>query len=268
MRLSSEKARPAARCAFMPGLLALLAFTPIAGADVPDAIEAGASQNYFYVEPSYNGTNIVLFGSIDRERLNGHKFDVAITIRGPVKPMTIWKKDRRAGLWVNSESLTFEDVPTYYALLSTRPASEIASIEQRKSHELGPDVLNLEPKDSPKLEAQSLDEFRDALIRLRKRAGLFVENGDSAIEFFGTRLFRSSVFLPPAAGAGLYRAKFYLLQDGKVIGEAASQIRLNKIGIEARLSFAALNYPWLYGAMAVLLAAAIGGGASVIFRRV
>ena len=112
-----------------------------------------------------------------------------------------------------------------------------------------------------------IQEFREALIKLKRASGLFVEDNQAAIEFLGARLFRARVFLPPAAGPGLYRVNFYVLQKGGVLGEASAHIRLNKIGIEARLSSAAVDHPWLYGVLAVILAAAVGGGASLVFRR-
>jgi uncharacterized protein (TIGR02186 family) len=252
------------------GLSGLPALLPPASAGNPSAIEAGASQNYFYIEPSYDGTAIVLFGSIDRESFHGRPFDVAVTIEGPIRPVTVWKKDRLAGLWVNSESLTFEGVPNYYAVLSTRPAREIAPLEVRKAAQIGLDALALPLKapDVPNGHPPAPQEFQDALIRLKKSAGLFSEIGKDAFEFFGSRLFRSRVYLPAAAGPGLYRVKFYVLQDGKAAGETSANVRLKKIGIEARLSSAAMNYPWFYGLMAVGVAALAGGSASLIFRRV
>jgi uncharacterized protein (TIGR02186 family) len=247
--------------------LALLAGgSPAAGA-VSDLVEGGAAQNYFFIEPSYDGTSLALFGSVDTGRLNGAPFDVAVTIRGPFKPVTVWKKGRRGGLWINAESVTFEDAPDYYAALSTRPVADLALIEERKRHEIGIDALNLTTRTPGGRDAPALQEFQDALIKLKKASGLFVEESHGAIEFFGARLFRTRAFLPPAAAPGLYRAEFYILQNGKVVGEASSHIRLRKIGIEARLSSAAINHPWLYGMAAVLLAAAAGGGASLVFRR-
>jgi uncharacterized protein (TIGR02186 family) len=250
-------------------LAILLAAGSPAAAQETGAIEAGASQNYFYIEPSYAGTTIVLFGSVDLERLHGRPFDIAVTIRGPLKPVTIWKKDRRAGLWVNSQSLTFEGVPNYYAVLSTRPAAEIATLQDRKAYDIGLDALNLplEAEDGSKPQTAAPQEFQSALIRLKQSSGLFVERSGEAIDFIGPRLFRSRIELPASAGAGLYRAKFYLLQKGKVLGETSAHIRIKKIGIEARLSSAALSYPWLYGMLAVAVAVAAGGCASLIFRR-
>ncbi len=248
----------------------MLAAAAPACAEVPDSIEADASQNYFYIEPGYNGSSIVLFGSIDREKLRGRGFDVAVTIRGPVRPVTVWKKGRLAGLWINSESLTFEGVPNYYAVLFTKPAAEMAPLEERKSRSIGLDALALplQAGDGTKSGAAAPQEFQDALIRLKQSAGLFVEQSKGAVEFLGTRLFRAHVYLPAAAGAGLYRAEFYILQDGKVVGETRADILIKKIGIEQELSTAALYFPWLYGAVAVILAAVVGGGASLIFRKV
>jgi uncharacterized protein (TIGR02186 family) len=238
-------------------------------AEVLDSIEAGSSENFFYIEPGYNGSSLVLFGSIDRDKLRGEPFDVAVTIRGPVRPVTVWKKDRHAGLWINSESLTFEGVPNYYAVLSTKPAAEIAPIEERKSHGIGLDALALpvKPADAGDSAGPAPQEYQDALIRLKRGSGLFVEEGQGAIEFLGARLFRARVYLPAAAGAGRYRAQFYILQNGKVVGETGADIRIKKIGIEEQLSAAALYFPWLYGLAAVILAALAGGGASILFRK-
>jgi uncharacterized protein (TIGR02186 family) len=256
------------RLLILAGMLALSVAQ--SAADEQDAFEAGAAQNYFYIEPSYDGTTIVLFGSIEREIVKGLPFDVAVTIHGPVKPVTIWKKKRRAGLWVNSESLTIEAVPNYYAVLSTLPVSEMVPLDQRKAYNMGLDALSFSVKSNDgSTPRQAVPrEFQDALIRLKRSAGLFVEKSTDAVDFVGARLFRSRVDLPASAGAGLYLAKFYVIQGGKVTGETSAQIRIQKIGIEAKLSYAALNYPWLYGALAVAIAGAIGGGASLLFRRI
>jgi len=250
-------------------LLLVFSVRDAAFASPPDLIEAGASQNHFYIEPSYDGTSIALFGSVDSDRLKSETFDLAITIRGPIRPVRVWKKARRAGLWINAHSMTFDGVPNYYAVLSTGPLEEIASLEERKDHEIGVAVLQfpLTASGETKALTNPPEEFRDALIKLKQTSGLFVEDSQAAIQFLGARLFRARVFLPAAAGPGLYRANFYVLQKGSVAGEASAHIRLNKIGIEARLSSAALNHPWLYGVLAVILAAAVGGGASLVFRR-
>ena len=249
-------------------LAALLMLSAPARAAVPDSIEADAAENYFYIEPGYNGSSIVLFGSVDRDKLRAKDLDIAVIVWGPSRPVTVWKKNRHAGLWINSESVTFEGVPNYYAVLSTRPAAEMAPLAERKAYGIGLDALALPLKAGGMPEEAAPQEFQDALIRLKRSSGLFTEESKGVVEFLGTRLFRSHVYLPAVAGAGLYRIQFYILQNGKVVGETGASIQLKKIGVEQELSTAALNYPWLYGLFAVLLAAAVGGSASFIFRRV
>jgi uncharacterized protein (TIGR02186 family) len=169
-------------------------------------------------------------------------------------------------LWVNSESLTFEGVPNFYAVLSKRPVGQIAPLEERLKYGIGLDALTLH--EDPKGQVPAPQEFQTALIHLKRTNQLFVEDSQTGVEFFGARLFRSRVFLPAPAGPGHYVANFYVLQNGKVLGSATTNMRLTKIGIEGRLSSAAIEHPWLYGVLAVLVAAAVGSGASLVFRRV
>ena len=184
--------------ALLAGWLVLLALAAPAPAEIPDSIEAEASQNYFYIEPSYNGSSIVLFGSVDHDALKGKAFDIAVTIEGPVKPVMVWKKNRHAGLWINSESLTFKGVPNYYAVLSTRPVNEIAPFDVRKTRGIGFDALSLPlEKDGLNTPAAAPQEFQSALIRLKQSSGLFVEQSKGAVELLGTRLFRRVFFCPP-----------------------------------------------------------------------
>lgn len=236
--------------------------------DTSNLIEAGASQNYFHIEPNFDGTSVVLFGAIDRERIKDRPFDLAITIRGPEQPLIVWKKARHFGIWINASSVTFEAVPSFYAVISTKPLETLAPLAERKNYEIGIDSLPLPLRKDEKIEAGSkeLSDFRDALIRIKSSNGVFTEN-TSAIEFIGKTLFRAKTFLPASAGPGLYRARIFLLQNGKVIGSTTSQLHLQKIGIEAFLSQTSSTNPWLYGASAVLLAAAVGGGTSLVFRR-
>lgn len=245
----------------------LLAGAPApSGAEgAPELIEAGVSENYIHIEPNFDGANIVLFGAVDRRHLKDDGVDLAITIRGPSKPMTVWKKERQAGLWINSAGMTLDSVPSFYAVLTTKPIADLAPLEERAKYGIGLDALEL-PAANGATPSSELGEYREALIRVKHASRLFLEDS-GAIEFLGRSLFRAKTFLPAAAGPGRYRAKIFLLQDKKVIGATSSAIRLEKIGLESFLSTTSTSHPWIYGVFAVLLASAIGGSASLIFRK-
>ena len=238
----------------------------MAQAPASNLIEAGASQNHFYIEPDFDGSSVVLFGAIDREGTKNQPFDLAITIRGPEKPVTVWQKERRFGVWINSKSAIFQSAPSFYAVMSTKPVEELASLDERKKYEIGIDTLPLQISASADAQEnlKTTDDFRSALIRIQKSAAIFVEKA-SSIEFLGKSLFRTRAYLPASAGPGVYHVKVFLFQNGKMIGSAPSKLRVKKVGIEAFLSRTSGSNPWLYGAGAVLLAAFIGSGASLVF---
>jgi uncharacterized protein (TIGR02186 family) len=263
MTLRSRHPLPLAAFAFF--FLALQTLTAWTQSDSAGVIEAGPSENYFYIEPSFDGTNVILFGAIDRDKVKEQAFDLAITLSGPLQSVTVWQKERRAGIWINTRSLTFEAVPSYYAVLSTKSIESLAPLGERQKFGLGFDTLRVFP-DAAAGGAEQ-EKFKDALIRIKQTDGLFVKNDNPQVLFFGKSLFRTTIFLPARAGAGFYAAKIFLLQDGHVIGSASSHIRLQKTGIEAFLSSTSARHPWGYGVSAVLLAAAVGGGASLVFRR-
>jgi uncharacterized protein (TIGR02186 family) len=225
------------------------------------------------IAPDFEGSEVVFFGAVDRSRLNGERFDIAITVRGPVKSLTVWRKERRGLLWVNAESRTFDAVPSLYLVLSTAPVAAAASIEERQKFGLGLDTLTLPPVTNGNVSAATpvnlasvSNPFLEALLRSKQRAKLYAENGE-AVKFTGRNLFRAKAFIPPEGGPGLYRVNIFLIQNGKIISSAVSHVRLEKTGIERFISMQSERRPWMYGIAAVLLAMAVGGIASAFLRR-
>ncbi len=229
-------------------------------------VETGPSHGNFYIEPSYDGTTLVLFGAIVSDRLDETSTDLAVIFRGPPSAQTVWRKHQLASaFWVNADRKIFETVPNFYAALSTKPLSRLAPIEIRKIYGIGLDAIDFHPSIADVRDGDT--DFVNALIRLKRANRLYLEDDSSGISFFGRKLFRVRVFLPASAGPGVYRATTYLFQNGQLAASSETKINVRKIGIEARLSSAALEHPLLYGLIAVVLAAAIGGGASIVLRR-
>ncbi len=236
-----------------------------ADAQVAPIIEGDASENYFTIKPDFDGSSVVVFGAVDRSRLNGRSFDVAVSVRGPAKSVTVWKKEHIGGIWINNRSRIFDAVPSFYACIGTRAVADMADRTERSQYELGMDVLNF-VVESDAERAENKEGFLDALVQSKRKSALYKEQ-PGAIEFLGRSLFRAKVFIPPAGGAGLYAIKIFLIEDGRIVSSTVSHVRLEKAGIERFLSSTSLSDPWFYGLFAVLLAAAVGGGASLLFPK-
>ena len=90
---------------------------------------SGISQDTIQITSNYTGTDIVVFGAIERAQGTAGR-GIVVVVRGPDEPMTVRRRDRVAGVWVNRDAARFEGLPAYYYLASTEPVARIA-IPQR-----------------------------------------------------------------------------------------------------------------------------------------
>ena len=93
---------------------------------------ASLSNHRVMVTSSFTGAELVLFGGVEqdaasRQRRSG--YDVVVTVTGPRQDVVTFRKARVLGIWVNTDSRTFDNVPSYLAVLSNRPLDAIASPE-------------------------------------------------------------------------------------------------------------------------------------------
>jgi len=115
------------RALALPSLLLVLICGGICAAQA-EGLVSGISQDIIQITSSYTGTDIVVFGAIEHAQ-NAQGRDIVVVVRGPDEPMTVRRRDRIAGVWVNSDAARFEGLPVYYYLASTEPIARIAPRE-------------------------------------------------------------------------------------------------------------------------------------------
>jgi uncharacterized protein (TIGR02186 family) len=189
-----------------------------------------------------------------------------VTVIGPRQDQVVRHKSRVAGIWMNTDELTFRNVPSFYAVASNRPLDQIATVDVRARHELGLEHLRLDPIEAQNRDIGEITAFRDALIRNKQRQGLYVVQA-GVVRFISPQLFRASIEFPANVPPGIYQVQVYELQDGQVSDAQRSTLVISKVGIEADLFDFAQHQPALYGLMAIALAVISGWLAGVIFRR-
>jgi uncharacterized protein (TIGR02186 family) len=109
-------------------------------------------------------------------------------------------------------------------------------------------------------------EFREALVRLKKKNGLYAERA-GAVAYLSPTLFRTTVPLPANVPVGTYDVDVYLFNDGAMISKVSSKLRIAKTGFEQYTYNLAYKYSLAYGLAAVVLALFTGWLAGVIFRK-
>lgn len=227
------------------------------------------SSDLVSIQSNFTGTDIVIFGQVSRDVNSISRsgdYDLVIIVEGPPQEITTRRKDRFLGVWVNRYYETFENVPAFYALVSTVKVSELASRELLDQYRIGLNHLNLAIARRSSVPLSERDDFREAFLRLRQQQGLFSER-PGEIQFLTSTMFRTNVPLPANIPVGTYKVKSFLLQQGSLLSKTEAELHVAKTGFEQVTFNLAQKMPIAYGLLAVFLAIFTGWLASVIFKR-
>jgi uncharacterized protein (TIGR02186 family) len=236
-----------------------------------ESVQADVSARTVPVTSSFNGIEIVIFGAVDNSQQPSAEsgyYDVMIVVEGVPGRIVVRRKSNVAGLWLNTSSATFDVVPSYYAIASTRPIDEITTEEFRASHGVGFQHLRFTPAfgQAQALSTEDLKEYGQAIIRLKQKQGLYIQDNFS-VAFIGRSLFRATITLPANVTVGPFETRVYLFHDEKLLSQYSVRLNLEREGVERYLHGFAFGYPTLYGLMTVAIAVAAGLIASTVFRK-
>lgn len=115
----------------LTGLLPILSMGTVTQKAVADPLVVDLSNHLVAITTGFTGTKVLLFGAVEDEG------DVIVTVRGPDQDMVVRKKERKVGIWVNSESARYKNIPAYYASASNRPMDIIAPPEVLLDYRIG-----------------------------------------------------------------------------------------------------------------------------------
>ena len=117
----------------MRRLAKILAFAILVFGAEPAAAErlvVSLSNHRVAVTSNFVGEELVLFGTIEPELPAGAlrpPYDLVVTVTGPRQTIRTRRKQRVLRIWVNVDAREFVRVPSYLAVLSNRPVSDIAN---------------------------------------------------------------------------------------------------------------------------------------------
>jgi uncharacterized protein (TIGR02186 family) len=247
-----------------PIALAVLAPLLIA-ADKP-VLVPDISARQVQIRYSFTGAQLLLFGAVvyPGGRPPDRQVDIAVVLRGPVQPILVREKQKIAGIWMNADSNRFRSAPSFYAVASSRPISELLDERTAAIYELGVHNLQLSPGGGALPEKER--RFEAGLLDLRERRNLYQENS-AGVEINGGVLYRAVITIPSQVPVGTYTAETFLIDRHKVIAAATRDIQINKSGFERYVALAARRHRFLYGLTSVLLSLGLGWAAAAAFRR-
>lgn len=241
-------------------------------AELPrEVVQADVSTRNVPVTSNFAGTEIVVFGAVDYSRQSSAEaglYDVVIVVVGTPTRLTVRKKGKMAGIWLNTDAVTFDSVPSYYAIASTRPLDEVASPEVLKSTGIGFDYVPMTlAKSAEGRTAPEVKAFRQAIVGLKNKDRLYAVN-EYAVAFIGRSLFRASIDVPANVVVGPFETRVFLFRNGELLSQYKASLELQRQGFEEVMYALAFRQPLVYGISIIAIAMSAGLLASALFRGV
>ncbi|MBT9244137.1 TIGR02186 family protein [Gemmobacter fulvus] len=232
-----------------------------------EKIVAGLSQSSVSITADFDGSEILIYGAVKRDAPipSGPPLRVIITVQGPDTALTVWRKDRRFGIWLNNAAVLIDRAPSFYAVASSGVMAESLTETEDLRHRITlPRAIRAV---GIAAEADGAPLFVEALRRVRETEGRYSLR-EGSVSLTQETLFRADVALPAALTEGDYKVRIFLTREGQVIDALERRIWVRKAGLERFFYQSAHEQPLLYGLASLVLAALAGWGASVIFARV
>jgi uncharacterized protein (TIGR02186 family) len=246
-----------------PRLFCLIALigVALAGPAAAKGIVADVDDHLVEITTDFAGQDILVFGAIDGPG------DVVLVMRGPAGRLLVHRKARFAGIWVNAESIEFDDVPSLYGVASSRPLFEIMTPDVLDRYQLGVGRVRFEAAEG---EVPGLAPFRAALVQQKKKQGLYADRV-GRVTFIGATLFRANLHLPSNVPTGTFLIDVYLVRDGKIVDAQNMPLIISKVGFGADVykyaNARSIAQRFAYGVTAVLVALLTGWIAHLMFRK-
>lgn len=235
------------------GLVLGLATAPLVSEVSVDQVE---------IRYSFDGADLLVFGAVDLSEDSRARPDVVVAITGPPIPTVIRKKERVAGIWINTQSVRFSDAPGFFHVVSTRPVDAIAAEMVLAQAGLLIENWAFTSDAAPAVQA----DFTEALLRRKRLAGLYNRDPDG-VTIKSNRLFRTDLRLPANVPTGPYEVHVLAFLDGEIIGQQRQYLDVTKEGFERTLYTLANERPLAYGLLAVIIALGAGWLAAAATNR-
>lgn len=236
---------------------------PAAAAE--EQVVLGLSQDRVAITANFDGSEILIFGAIKREAPipEGPPVEVIVALAGPSEPITVRRKARRLGIWVNTDSVLVDLAPSFYAVATSAPFDDIITDTEDLRYRIS--IERAIRSVGAAMNIQGAQDFAEAVVRIRESEDLYsIRENTVAVD--EQTLFRTSVEMPADLTEGDYVARIFLTRGGEVVSRYETTIDVRKVGLERFLYTMSREQPVWYGLMSLVIAIVAGWSASTAFR--
>lgn len=243
-------------------VLALLLLPCLA---LAEDVVLGLSQKQIEITTNFDGSEILIFGAVKRDTPapDGGPLNVIVAVQGPSTALTVRRKERKFGIWINTEAVEVDAAPAFYAIATSAPFSEAVSDTDDLRHRIS--IPRAIRSVGAPMNVENAASFVEAVIRIRQNNGLY-QLAENAVEVTEETLFKTRIALPANLTEGAYKTRIFLTRAGSVVSSYETVIDVRKVGLERFLFNLSRSQPLIYGLLSLFIAIAAGWLASAAFR--
>ena len=246
--------------AFILPLLMLLNTAPIAAEEVV----LGMSHDEVAITATFDGSEILVFGAIKREsKISPVPLQVIVAVSGPSEPLLVRRKERKFGIWVNTDTVEVDLAPSFYAVATSAPWDQVVTDTEDLRHKIS--INRAIRSVGAPMHIENAQSFSDAVMRIRKKSGLY-QLRENTVAVDQQTLFRTSIEMPANLTEGNYKTRIFLTRNGQVLSHFETDIAVRKVGLERFLFTLSRENPLVYGLMSLAIAIFAGWSASAVFQ--
>lgn len=248
----------------MRALILSLALCLTALPAAAEEVVLGLSSDTVSINTNFDGSEILIFGAVKRDAPfpTEPEMQVIVTVSGPSEPVTVRRKEKKFGIWVNTDAVDIDSAPSFYAVSTSTllglSLSETEDVRHRVS--IPRAIRSVGAPDN----ISNSDTFTKALIRIKSKSNQYQLN-EGTVSLDEQTLFRTSIALPAALTEGDYQTRIFLTRAGDVVAQYETSIYVRKVGMERWLFTLSREQAFLYGLLSLGIAIFAGWGASAIF---
>ena len=246
-------------------LAAIFCIFACASTVLAEEVVVGMSKDTVSINTSFDGSEILIFGAVKREKPIQYepRLQVIITVAGPNETMIVRRKEKRFGIWVNTEAVEVDSAPSFYAVATSTSLGLSLSDTEDLRHKVSiPRAIRSVGAPDTISDAAS---FTEALIRIKSGSEQYQLN-EGTISVDDQTLFRTAIKLPAALTEGDYQTRIFLTRGGEVVSMYETSIYVRKVGLERWLFRLSRENALVYGLMSLAIAIGAGWAASAAFR--
>ncbi|HNQ91923.1 MAG TPA: TIGR02186 family protein [Alphaproteobacteria bacterium] len=216
------------------------------------------------VTTGFSGSDIVVFGTVEN---NNKDQSVVVLLKGPESRVVVREKSQIMGMWLNSDTITFESIPHFYDYAVSTREADIAKPQILIDNGIGLNTLVFEPEDRDDLEDKPrYKKFQEALIRNWQHSGNLPLTAKK-VKFVGDGLFRADFSLPANIPTGPYQVEAFLFEKGNLVDKRERVLEVRQAGLSAEINRYAHRYSLIYAFVGIFIAAGMGLLSAALSRK-